>query len=111
LGRNSFLKKLKPLTASKNDDFESWIRSKHNARPFFIGGHKFEKSANGLIIIDKAAFDLEEAVDVGHMLLSINPVSRLSAQLAIWEKNGTLVKGVLVVAILLLILVILFLRR
>jgi hypothetical protein len=99
------------LTASKNDDFESWIRSKYNARPFFIGGHKFEKSANGLIIIDKAAFDLEEAVDVGHMLLSINPVSRLSAQLAIWEKNGTLVKGVLVVAILMLILVILFLRR
>ncbi len=99
------------MTASKIDDFESWIRSKYNARPFFIAGHKFEKSANGLIIIDKAAFELEEAADVGRMLLSINPISRLSAQLAIWEKNGILVKGVLVAAILLLILVILFLRR
>jgi hypothetical protein len=97
--------------ANKEEDFESWIRSKYNARPFYISGHKFEKSPSGLIIIDKASFDLEEAVDVGRMLMSVNPVSRLSGQLAIWEKNGSLVKGVLVAAIILLILVILFLRR
>ena len=98
-------------TRKREQDFESWIRSNYNPGPFYISGHRFEKSSNGLIVIDKAVFDLEEAVDVGHMLFSINPVSRLSAQVAIWEKNGSLVKGVLVVAIILLILVILFLRR
>ena len=92
-------------------DFESWIRSRYNLSPFFIAGHRFEKSQSGLIIIDRGSFELEEAIEIGHMLLSINPVSKMSAQIAIWEKNGFLVKGVLVVAILLLILVILFLRR
>ena len=99
------------MSQSKDTNFESWIRSKYNPRPFYIARHRFEKSQTGSIIIDKAVFDLEEAVDVGRMLLSVNPVSRLSAQVAIWEKNGTLVKGVLVIAIVLLILVILFLRR
>ncbi len=98
-------------TSKKEEAFEAWIRSNYSASPFYISGHRFEKSANGLVVIDKAVFDLEEAEDVGRMLLSINPVSRLSAQLAIWEKNGTLVKGVLVVAIIMLILVILILRR
>ena len=99
------------MAESKDTSFESWIRARYNAGPFYIGGHRFEKSQSGSIIIDKGAFDLEEALEIGHMLLSINPVSRMSAQIAIWEKNGFLVKGVLVVAILLLILVILFLRR
>jgi hypothetical protein len=98
-------------TGKKEEAFESWIRSKYNASPFYVSGHRFEKTSNGLIVIDKAVFDLEEAVDVGRMLLSINPISRLSAQLAIWEKNGSLIKGVLVAAIILLILVILILRR
>ena len=80
-------------------------------RPFYVAGHRFDKSPTGAITIDRGTFELEEAIEVGHMLLSINPVARLSAQIAIWEKNGTLVKIVLVVAVLLLILVILFLRR
>jgi len=99
------------LAERKDTNFEAWIRARYNASPFYIGGHRFEKSQSGLIIIDKGTFELEEAMEIGHMLLSINPVARMSAQIAIWEKNGFLVKGVLVVAILLLMLVILILRR
>jgi hypothetical protein len=80
-------------------------------RPFYLGSHRFDKAPTGQITIDKGTFELEEAIELGHMLLSINPVAKLSAQVAIWEKNGTLVKVVLVVAVLLLIIVILLLRR
>ena len=99
------------MTESKDTRFESWIRSRYNASPYYIGGHRFEKSQSGSIIIDRGTFDLEEAMEIGHMLLSINPIAKMSAQIAIWEKNGFLVKGVLVVAILLLILIVLILRR
>jgi hypothetical protein len=98
------------LTEPRDTNFQSWIRSGNNSSPFYIGGHRFEKSQLGLIIIDKGTFELEEAIEIGHMLFSINPVARMSAQVAIWEKNGFLVKGVLVITILLLIIVILFLR-
>jgi uncharacterized membrane protein len=99
------------LTESKDTNFESWIRSRYNPSPFYIRGHRFEKSQSGSIIIDRGTFELEEAIEIGHMLLSINPIAKMSAQIAIWEKNGFLVKGVLVVAILLLILIVLILRR
>jgi hypothetical protein len=99
------------LTSSGLNDFETWVRSKWAARPFYIGSHKFEKTESGQIKVDKGSFELEEAFEIGRMLLSINPVARLSAQIAIWEKNGTLVKGVLVIAILLLVIVIIFIRR
>ena len=61
--------------------------------------------------IDRGTFELEEALEVGHMLLSINPVARLSGLVAIWEKNGTLVKVVLVASILLLLVIVLLLRE
>ncbi len=76
-----------------------------------MSGHRFDKAASGAVLIDKGTFELEEAIELGHMLLSINPVARLSAQVAIWEKNGTLIKIVLLVAILLLIVVVLLLRE
>jgi hypothetical protein len=99
------------LSQPKGSDFDYWIRSREMNRPFYVAGHRFDKTPTGAIVIDKGIFELEEAIDVGHMLLSINPVARFSAQIAIWEKNGTLVKLVLIVAVLLLVIVILFLRR
>ncbi|MGH2639355.1 MAG: hypothetical protein ACRDF4_08765 [Rhabdochlamydiaceae bacterium] len=92
------------------NSFVEWVRSR-TSRPFYIQNHKFQKNSSGTISIDRATFELEEAEEIGRMLLSINPVARLSAMIAIWERNGTLVKTVLVIAVLLLILVILFLRR
>jgi hypothetical protein len=81
--------------------FRTWIRSR-SSRPFYISDHRFEKNQNGEIVIDRAVFDLEEAEHVGEMLLSANPFLKLSAIFAIWEKNGTLLKIILVSTILLL---------
>ena len=92
-------------------DFETWVRTRWMAQPFYVGNHKFEKTPDGSIKIDRAVFDIEEAEEVARLIFSRNPVSKLSAQVAIWEKNGTLVKAVLLGAILLLVIVILFVRR
>ena len=81
------------------------------AQPFYAKKHKFEKTADGSIKIDKAKFELEEAEEIARMIFSSNPFSNISAQVAIWEKNGNLLKTILVATILLLIIVILFVRR
>jgi hypothetical protein len=99
------------LAQSRDSDFDFWIRSRDSSRPYYVAGHRFDKSPSGTVVIDKGTFELEEAIELGHMLLSINPVARFSAQLAIWEKNGALIKIVLVIAILLLVIVVLFLRE
>ncbi len=92
-------------------DFDTWLRSKWMAQPFYVKNHKFEKTPDGSIKIDRAKFELEEAEEIARMIFSGNPISNLSAQVAIWERNGTLIKAVLVAAIILLIIVILFVRR
>lgn len=99
------------MPVSRQTDFETWIRSRETPRPYFLRNHRFEKKQDGTVSIDGGKFELEEAEDIGVMLLSANPVSGLTAQVAIWERNGSLVKGVLVVAIILLVIVVLFLRR
>ncbi len=96
---------------STENDFQSWMRSRWSKGPFYVKGHRFEKTPDGSIRIDKGQFDLEEAQDIARMLMSQNPILQLTAQVGIWERNGGLVKGVLVAAILLLVLVILFVRR
>jgi len=96
---------------STENDFQNWIRSKWTKGPFYIKGHRFEKTLDGSIKIDRGQFDLEEAQDIARMLLSPNPILKLSAQVGIWERNGGLTKAVLVAAIILLILVIIFIRR
>jgi hypothetical protein len=90
------------LSESSNE-FQDWIRSS-SGRPYYIGGSRFEKNADGYVVVNGARFDLEEAIEIGQMLLSANPLSKMSAQLAIWEKNGTLIKFVLVGTILLLVI-------
>ena len=99
------------MAQSKDADFDYWIRSREMSRPYYVAGHRFDKAPSGVVMIDKGTFELEEAIELGHMLLSMNPAARLSAQVAIWEKNGILIKIVLVVAILLLIIVVLLLRE
>jgi hypothetical protein len=95
---------------SQEEEFRTWIRSR-SPRPFYIGQHRFEKNQNGEIIVDKGLFDLEEAEDVGEMLFSMNPLVNLSARVAIWEKNGTLLKLILVSTIFLLVIVLIVVRE
>ncbi len=67
--------------------------------------------SDGTINVDRGSFELEEAEEIAEMLLSSNPISHLGAQVAIWEKNGGLLKMVLVAAIILLIIVVIIVRR
>jgi len=97
------------MSRPRNGEFDLWIRLTGGERSFYVAGHRFVKSNSGQIIIDNGTFELEEAMEVGHMLVSINPVARLSAELAICEKNGTLVKVVLVAALMLLAIIVLLL--
>jgi hypothetical protein len=99
------------MAQSKGAEFDFWVRSRSNAGPFYVAGHRFEKSLSRNIIIERGTFELEEALEVGHILLSIIPVAKLSAEVAIWEKNGNLVKVVLVATIVLLVIVIPLLRN
>jgi hypothetical protein len=102
------MRKIMPIT--KLEDFRAWVRSRDKG-PYYIGTHRFEKIPSGEVLIDRGAFDLEEAEQVGEMLLSRNPIARLSASIGIWEKNGSLIKAVLVGVVLLLVIVILIVRR
>jgi hypothetical protein len=99
------------ILLSSEERFRSWVRSQSARAAYFIRTHKFEKRSDGTISIDNGSFELEEAEEIAQMLLSANPVSHLGAQVAIWEKNGSLLKLVLVGAIILLILVVLIVRR
>ena len=100
-----------PPRMTNEKDFETWVRTKWMAQPFYVKTHKFEKTSDGSIKVERAIFDIEEAEEIARMLFSSNPISQLSAQVAIWERNGTLLKTVLITAIILLIIVILFIRR
>ncbi|MGI0078003.1 MAG: hypothetical protein ACRECH_00060 [Nitrososphaerales archaeon] len=97
--------------SSSHERFRTWARSKSISGTYYIRNHRFEKTSEGTITVDKGSFELEEAEEIGEMLLSQNPVAQLNAQVAIWEKNGGLLKMVLVGAIILLILVVLIVRR
>jgi hypothetical protein len=90
------------------DDFRAWLVSR-NSRPYFLGPQRFEKLSSGQVVVDRGVFELEEAQEIGVMLLSRNPISRLAAEVGIWEKNGSLLKAVLIgAAILGLIAVFIF---
>lgn len=97
-----------PIT--KLEDFRTWIISRDRG-PYYVGTHRFEKIPSGEVLIDRGAFELEEAEQIAEMLLSSNPISKLSAGIGIWEKNGTLIKAVLLGVVALLVIVILIVRR
>ena len=98
------------MPIAKLEDFRAWVRSRDKG-PYYVGTHRFEKIPSGEILIDRGAFELEEAEEIGEMLLSANPIAKLSAGIGIWEKNGTLIKAVLLGVVVLLVIVILLVRR
>jgi hypothetical protein len=83
------------LVQSRDADFDYWILSREVKRPYYVAGNRFDKAPRETVTIDRGTFDLEEAIELGNIFLSINHVARLSAQLAIWGKNGALIKIVL----------------
>jgi hypothetical protein len=92
------------------EEFDLWLKTKFT-ESFWMGGHRFEKTRTGDIQIDKAPFSAEEARQLFLMLSSRNPITRLSATLVIWDRNGTLIKALLIAAFLLLILVFILINK
>jgi len=77
----------------------------------YVEGHRFEFTKLGEVLIDQGKFQKDEAYSVGRMLISRNPFSRFTAELVIWGRNGRLLMVVLMVAMLLLAIVLIRVRR
>ncbi len=92
------------------EEFELWLTSRYS-NPFWLGHHRFEKTATGEIRVDNGIFNREEAVILFRMLKSRDPFTRLNAKFVIWERNRTLLILLLVGTILLLALVVIRIRR
>ncbi len=92
------------------EEFDLWLRTKFT-ESFWMGGHHFEKTETGDVQIDRALFSVEEARQLFRMLSSRNPLTRLNATLIIWDRNGTLIKALLIAAFLLLLLVLISIRK
>lgn len=92
------------------EEFELWLTSKYS-NPFWLGHHRFEKTATGEIRVDNGIFNREEAIILFRMLKSRDPFTRLNAKFVIWERNRTLLILLLVGTIMLLALVVIRIRR
>jgi len=91
-------------------EFNLWLKTKF-IESFWMKGHRFEKTKTEDIRVDNALFSKEEAVQLFKMLNSQNPFAKLNATLAIWERNGILLKLLLIISFLLLLLVYIRIRK
>lgn len=91
-------------------EFDLWLRSSYSGA-FRVGGHKFEKTKTGEIRIDNGLFTRVEATQVYSLLKSKNPFDHINAPVAILERNGTLLWILVIVALLLLVVVAIRIRR
>jgi len=89
---------------------ENWVRT-GSPGMIYVEGHRFEFTKLGEVLIDQGKFQKDEAYSVGRMLISRNPFSRFTAELVIWGRNGRLLMVVLMVAMLLLAIVLIRVRR
>jgi len=92
------------------EEFDVWLTSKY-ANPFWVRGHRFEKSMTGEIRVDNGVFKREEATILFRMLNSRDPFTRLNANFVIWERNRILLILLVVVTTILLILVVTRIER
>lgn len=92
------------------EEFSLWLKTKFTDY-FWIRGHRFDKAEGNRVKIDNGLFTREEAVEIFSMLTSKNPINRWNATLLIWERNGTLLKVLVVGSFILLILVFVMTRR
>jgi len=92
------------------EDFNLWLKTKFT-NVFWFRGHKFEKAEGEGILIDGGFFTEEEAKEIFKMLNSKNPISRLNATFIIWERNGILLKLLIVLSVVALILIYIRIRK
>lgn len=94
----------------RTSEFELWLKTKF-VEHIWVGGHKFKRTPTSDVKVDGALFTEGEVRQLFHMLTSRNPLTRLHATIIIWERNGILVKLFLIIALLMLILVYVVVRR
>ncbi len=94
----------------QREEFELWLSSRAQAS-FWVKRHRFEKTQSGDVIVDGGLFQRDEAETLFKMLTSSNPLTRLNATLAIWERNKTLLMLAVLFASILLALVLIRTRR
>jgi len=92
-----------------SEEFEIWLKTKF-IKQVWIGGHNFKATRTSDIMIDGALFTESEAKLLCQKLTSKNPISQLNGALLIWERNGTLVKILFVIALLSLLVVFIIVR-
>ena len=86
------------------EDFEIWLKTNFISK-ITVKGHYFEKTEDGNILIDNGEFSVEEAEALFLMLTSKNLLERINANLIIWERNGLLIKILIILSLLALIFV------
>lgn len=91
------------------EDFDLWLKTKFTD-VFWLKGHKFEKKADD-VLVDGGFFTKEEAKKLFEMFTSRNPFTRFNATILVWERNGLLIKIVILLALIALILIYLKVRR
>ena len=79
--------------------------------PLAVKGHTFEKVEENIFKVDGGVFVYEEALELVRMLNSPNPITRLNANLIIWERNGLLRLVAVGLIIIVILLVIILARR
>ena len=92
------------------EQFTEWV-NRRSRLPLAVRGHSLSMRGDNLILIDRGQFVYEEALHLVRMLNSRNPFSQVSANVTIWERNGTLRLLALALVALIHIVVLLFATR
>ncbi|MGD0638244.1 MAG: hypothetical protein ABSA72_09435 [Nitrososphaerales archaeon] len=92
------------------EQFTEWV-NRRSRLPLAVRGHSLSMRGDNLILIDRGQFVYEEALHVVRMLNSRNPFTQVSANLTIWERNGTLRLLALALIAIILVVVLLFATR
>ncbi len=89
------------------EQFTEWV-NRRSRLPLAVAGHSLTMRGDNLILIDRGQFVYEEALHIVRMLNSRTPVAQMSANVTIWERNGTLKFITLGIIALILVVVLLF---
>lgn len=91
-------------------EFELWLRTKF-VDQIWVGGHRFKKTPTTDIDVDGALLSEIEAKQLYSMLTSRNPLRKLNGSILVWERNGIFVAIFVIIALLMLLILYVIVRR
>ncbi|RLI37301.1 hypothetical protein DRO55_01650 [Candidatus Bathyarchaeota archaeon] len=92
------------------EEFDLWLKTAF-IEEFRFMGHTFKRVGRNEVLIDGGLFTEKEVRQILQMLTSRNPIDRLNATMIIWERNGTLIKVLIFLALVALIVIYIYVRR